>query len=108
MSNSHKVTSSTTSLMCEGSALFFSERLDGTNMYSNYIGKYVIQLLLSMLCIVICSISQHGTTAELANSIENTIAIVFLSTIAIAIAIDKGIFQLLLLLLLLIRASSNY
>ena len=35
---------------------------------------------------------------ELANSIENTIAI----------AIDKGIFQLLLLLLLLIRASSNY
>ena len=45
-------------------------------------------------------------TAELANSIENTIAIAFLSTIAIAIAIDKGIFQL--LLLLLIRASSNY
>ena len=45
---------------------------------------------------------------ELANSIENTIAIAFLSTIAIAIAIDKGIFQLLLLLLLLIRASSNY
>jgi hypothetical protein len=43
---------------------------------------------------------------ELANSIENTIAIAFLSTIAIAIAIDKGIFQL--LLLLLIRASSNY
>ena len=45
---------------------------------------------------------------ELANSIENTIAIAFLSTIAIAIAIDKAIFQLLLLLLLLIRASSNY
>ena len=44
--------------------------------------------------------------AELANSIENTIAIAFLSTIAAAIAIDKGIFQL--LLLLLIRASSNY
>ena len=42
--------------------------------------------------------------SELANSIENTIAIAFLSTIAIAI--DKGIFQL--LLLLLIRASSNY
>ena len=56
-----KVTSST-SLMCEGSALFFSERLDGTNMYSNYIGKYVIQLLLSMLCII-CSISQNGTAA---------------------------------------------
>ena len=34
--------------------------------------------------------------SELANSIENTIAIAFLSTIAIAI--DKGIFQLLLLL----------
>ena len=33
---------------------------------------------------------------ELANSIENTIAIAFLSTIAIAIAIDKAIFQLLL------------
>ena len=47
-------------------------------------------------------------TSELANSIENTIAIAFLSTIAIAIAIDKVIFQLLLLLLLLIRASSNY
>ena len=92
----------------KGAHSFFSERLDGTNMYSNYIGKYVIQLLLSMLCIVICSISQHGTTAELANSIENTIAIAFLSTIAIAIAIDKAIFQLLLLLLLLIRASSNY
>ena len=45
---------------------------------------------------------------ELANSIENTIAIAFLSTIAIAIAIDKAIFQLLLLLLLLIKASSNY
>ena len=44
--------------------------------------------------------------AELANSIENAIAIAFLSTIAIAI--DKAIFQLLLLLLLLIRASSNY
>ena len=43
---------------------------------------------------------------ELANSIENAIAIAFLSTIAIAIAIDKGIFQL--LLLLLIRASSSY
>ena len=43
---------------------------------------------------------------ELANSIENAIAIAFLSTIAIAI--DKAIFQLLLLLLLLIRASSNY
>ena len=42
--------------------------------------------------------------AELANSIENAIAIAFLSTIAIAI--DKAIFQL--LLLLLIRASSNY
>ena len=49
-------------------------------------------------------------TAELANSIENAIAIAFLSTIAIAIAIaiDKAIVQLLLLLLLLIRASSNY
>ena len=46
------------------------------------------------------------STAELANSIENAIAIAFLSTIAIAI--DKAIFQLLLLLLLLIRASSNY
>ena len=46
--------------------------------------------------------------AELANSIENDIAIAFLSTIDIAIAIDKAIFQLLLLLLLLIRASSNY
>ena len=45
---------------------------------------------------------------ELANSIENAIAIAFLSTIAIAIAIDKAIFQLLVLLLLLIRASSNY
>ena len=41
---------------------------------------------------------------ELANSIENAIVIAFLSTIAIAI--DKAIFQL--LLLLLIRASSNY
>ena len=46
------------------------------------------------------------TKSELANSIENAIAIAFLSTIAIAI--DKAIFQLLLLLLLLIRASSNY
>ena len=43
-------------------------------------------------------------TTELANSIKNTIAIAFLSTIAIAIV--KAIFQL--LLLLLIRASSNY
>ena len=41
--------------------------------------------------------------AELANSVENTIAIAFLSTIAIAI--DKEIFEL--LLVLLIRASSN-
>ena len=45
-------------------------------------------------------------TAELANSIENAIAIAFWSTIAIAI--DKAVFQLLLLLLLLIRASLNY
>ena len=52
----------------------------------------------------------RGFLPELANSIENAIAIAFLSTIAIAIAIaiDKAIFQLLLLLLLLIRASSNY
>ena len=48
----------------------------------------------------------HHPYTELANSIENAIAIAFLSTIAIAI--DKAIFQLLLLLLLLIRASSNY
>ena len=49
--------------------------------------------------------SSQWNQAELANSIEyaNAInAIAFLSTIAIAI--DKGIFQL----LLLIRASSNY
>ena len=39
---------------------------------------------------------------ELANSIKTAIAIAFLSTIAIAI--DKEIFQL----LLLVRASSNY
>ena len=37
----------------------------------------------------------NGCTPELANSIENAIAIAFLSTIAIAI--DKAIFQLLLL-----------
>ena len=43
---------------------------------------------------------------ELANSIENAIAIAFLSPSAIAI--DMAIFQLLLLLLLLIRPSSNY
>ena len=43
---------------------------------------------------------------EMINSIENTIAIAILSTIAITIAIDKGIFQL--LLLLLIRDSLNY
>ena len=49
---------------------------------------------------------RQSTIPELANSIENAIAIAFLSTIAIAI--DKAIFQLLLLLLLLIRASSNY
>ena len=49
---------------------------------------------------------KRSKRAELANSIENTIAIAFLSTIAIAIAIDKEIFQLLLLLLLLVRASS--
>ena len=45
-----------------------------------------------------------GWRAELANSIENAIAIAFWSTIAIAI--DKAVFQL--LLLLLIRASLNY
>ena len=59
---------------------------------------HVIQLILE--------VSYYTCIPELANSIENTIAIAFLSTIAIAIAIDKGIFQL--LLLLLIRASSNY
>ena len=40
--------------------------------------------------------------AELANRIENAIDIAFLGTIAIAI--DKGLFQILLLL----RASLNY
>ena len=49
-------------------------------------------------------INRETSSAELANSIENAIAIVFLSPIAIAI--EKAIFQL--LLLLLIRASSNY
>ena len=43
--------------------------------------------------------------SELINSIEITIAIDIFGTIAIAIAIVKRIFQLLLLLLLLIRSS---
>ena len=68
--------------------------------------------LINIVCytdITICHLVQDrhasmGYKSELANSIENAIAIAFLSTIAIAI--DKGIFQL--LLLLLIRASSNY
>ena len=51
---------------------------------------FFLQLLASLVSICF---------AELANCIENTIAIAFLSTIAI----DKGIFQLLPLLLLLIR-----
>ena len=60
-------------------------------------------VLLTFITLIIMDVI---SVPELANSIENTIAIAFLSTIAIAIAIDKGIFQL--LLLLLIRASSNY
>ena len=50
------------------------------------------------------AIKKYILEAELAKSIESAIAFAFLTTIAI----DKAIFQLLLLLLLLIRASSNY
>ena len=46
-------------------------------------------------------------TADMSNSIETAIAIAFFDTIAIGIAIDiaiaKGVFQLLLLLLVLLR-----
>ena len=43
---------------------------------------------------------------DMSNSIETAIAIAFFGTIAIAIA--KAIFQLLLLLLVLLRQSLNY
>ena len=46
--------------------------------------------------------------ADMSNSIETAIAIAFFGTIAIGIAIAKAIFQLLLLLLILLREFSNY
>ena len=46
--------------------------------------------------------------ADMSNSIETAIAIAFFGTIAIDIAIAKAIFQLLLLLLILLREFSNY
>ena len=48
----------------------------------------------------------HYFLSEMINSIENTIAIAFFGSIAIAIA--KAIFKLLLLLLLLVRRFFNY
>ena len=45
---------------------------------------------------------------DMSNSIETAIAIAFFDTIAIGIAIAKTIFQLLLLLLILLREFSNY
>ena len=46
--------------------------------------------------------------SDKSNSIETAIAIAFFGTIAIGIAIAKTIFQLLLLLLILLREFSNY
>ena len=45
---------------------------------------------------------------DMSNSIETAIAIAFFGTIAIDIAIAKAIFQLLLLLLVLLRQSQTY
>ena len=50
----------------------------------------------------------EGNESDMSNSIETTITIAFFGTIAIGIAIAKAIFQLLLLLLVLLRQSQNY
>ena len=46
--------------------------------------------------------------SDMSNSIETAITFAFFGTIAIGIAIAKAIFQLLLLLLILLREFSNY